>query len=107
MQSCFYQVLKSLKNNKFFNVTIQQVSKHICISSHIFLFSQDLVEDQVPTFVEKLNMVVQEETAEVKNSSGTIAAIVQILNNVVNISTAVNEAVAQVGCLSTDCDALH
>lgn len=58
------------------------------------------MEDDVPTFVEKLNTVVKEELAEVTNSSATIDAIVQILSNVVNISTAVNESVAQVDSLS-------
>lgn len=64
-------------------------------------FFQNLVEDQVPALVEELNLVVQEEAADITNSSASIAAIVQILNNVANISTAVNVAVAQVGCLST------
>lgn len=62
----------------------------------LFVF-QDLVQDEIPTFVEKLNMTVQDKIAEITNSSATIAAIVEIINNVANISTAVDEAVAKVG----------
>lgn len=73
----------------------------------MFLCFQDLAKDQVPTFVKKLNVVVQEAAAEITNSSATIAAIVQILNNVASISTAINQTVAQVGCLSIYPDELH
>lgn len=67
-----------------------------CVSVQPF---QDLVEEEVPTFVAALNAVVLEEEAEITNSTATIAAIVEILNTVANISTAVNESVAQVRCL--------
>lgn len=66
-----------------------------------------MVEEQVPTFVAALNAIVLEEAAEITNSTDTIAAIVQILNNVANISTAVTESVAQVGCLCICPDLLY
>lgn len=66
-----------------------------------------MVEEQVPTFVGTLNVIVLEEEAEITNSTDTIAAIVQILNNVANISTAVTESVVQVGCLCICPDLLY
>lgn len=61
----------------------------------------------MPQFVAELKNTAQKEKSEIANSSSTIAAIVQILNNVAEISTAVNESVAQVGCLSLRTETLH
>lgn len=59
-----------------------------------------MAPDQVPTFVEQFNTVVKDEIAEITNSSATIAAVVQILSNIANVSTAFEESVAKVSCLS-------
>lgn len=61
----------------------------------------------MPQFVAELKITAQNEKSEIANSSSTIAAIVEILNNIAEISTAVNESVVQVGCLSLRTETLH
>lgn len=53
--------------------------------------------DEVPQFVAELNTTTQNEKTEIANSSSTISAIVDILNNIAVVSTAVNESVIEVG----------
>uniref|UniRef100_A0A8D3CAY6 G-protein coupled receptor 116 n=1 Tax=Scophthalmus maximus TaxID=52904 RepID=A0A8D3CAY6_SCOMX len=55
-----------------------------------------LIDSQeVPQFVLNLSTVVQQEKTEIANSSATISAIVDILNTIANVSTAVNKTVMQ------------
>lgn len=61
----------------------------------------------MPQFVAELKNTAQSEKSEIANSSSTIAAIVQILNNIAEISTAVNESVARVGCLTLHTETLR
>lgn len=61
----------------------------------------------MPQFVEELKNTAQNEKSEIANSSSTIAAIVQILSNVAEVSTAVNESVVQVGCRSLHTETLY
>lgn len=58
-------------------------------------------------FVAELKDTTQNEKSEIVKSSSTIAAIVQILSNVAEVSTAVNESVVQVGCLSLCTETLY
>lgn len=60
-------------------------------------FFQDLSVDEVPQFVAELNTTTQNDKTEIVNSSSTISAIVDILNNIAVVSTAVNESVIEVG----------
>ncbi|XP_047184732.1 uncharacterized protein LOC118290626 isoform X4 [Scophthalmus maximus] len=69
-----------------------------CIVTQIkelLIDSQDLVVEEVPQFVLNLSTVVQQEKTEIANSSATISAIVDILNTIANVSTAVNKTVMQ------------
>uniref|UniRef100_A0A3B4YAI3 Uncharacterized protein n=1 Tax=Seriola lalandi dorsalis TaxID=1841481 RepID=A0A3B4YAI3_SERLL len=50
-------------------------------------------QDEVPQFVANLNETVQQQRTEIANSSATISAVVDILNTVATVSTAVNETV--------------
>lgn len=60
-------------------------------------FPQDLTEEEVPLFVAELNTTTQNDKTDIANSSSTISAIVDIINNVAIVSTAVTESVIQVG----------
>lgn len=55
-----------------------------------------MVEEEVPQFAKNLSDTVQKEQAQVVNSTETISAVVNILNTIANVSTAVNETVMQV-----------
>lgn len=59
-------------------------------------FFQDLVVEEVPQFAANLSATVQEDETEIANSSSTISAIVDILNNIANVSTVVTENVMKV-----------
>ncbi|XP_026174851.1 uncharacterized threonine-rich GPI-anchored glycoprotein PJ4664.02-like [Mastacembelus armatus] len=61
----------------------------------LLIESQDLNVEEVPHFVVALSQAVQKDKSEIKNSSGTISAIVNILNTISNVSTAVNFTVMQ------------
>lgn len=67
------------------------------VSSVFLSFFQDLSIGEVPQFVDELNATAQKEKPGITSSPSTISAIVDILNNVANISTAVNETVMAVG----------
>ncbi|CAB1437459.1 unnamed protein product, partial [Pleuronectes platessa] len=54
-----------------------------------------LDEEGVPDFVGNLSKAVQKERQEIENSTATISAIVDILNTVANVSTAVDETSMQ------------
>lgn len=74
-----------------------------CIVTQIKLLligSEDLVVETVPVFVANLSMAVQEDEEAISNSSATIVAIVDIINNIANISSNVDESVMQ-GVLET------
>lgn len=60
-------------------------------------FFQDLSEDEVPVFVAELDTTTQNEKTDIANSSSTISAIVDIINNVAVVSTAITESVIKVG----------
>ncbi len=60
-------------------------------------FFQDLEVEEIPEFSANLSTSVQDEQDDIVNSSATISAIVDILNNIANISTTVTENVMQVG----------
>ncbi|XP_076611658.1 uncharacterized protein LOC143335878 isoform X13 [Chaetodon auriga] len=69
-----------------------------CIITQIkelLIDSQDLVVEEVPQFTANLSKTVQENRTEIANSSATISAIVEILNTIANVSTAVGESVMQ------------
>lgn len=57
---------------------------------------QDLVAQEIPKFVVKLNQAVYQDKTEITNLSATTSAVVNILSNIANVSTAVNETVMQV-----------
>ncbi|XP_049446585.1 uncharacterized protein LOC125897346 isoform X25 [Epinephelus fuscoguttatus] len=61
-----------------------------CIITQIkelLIDSEDLVVDEVPVFVVNLSATVREEKTEVANSSATISAIVDIIQNIATVST--------------------
>lgn len=66
-----------------------------CFVFNVSVF-QDLVVEEVTQFVVNLSIAVQQYKTEIVNSSATISAIVEILNIVANVSTAVNETIMQV-----------
>ncbi|XP_041814179.1 uncharacterized threonine-rich GPI-anchored glycoprotein PJ4664.02-like isoform X3 [Chelmon rostratus] len=69
-----------------------------CIITQIkelLIDSQDLVVEEVPQFAANLSKTVQENKTEIANSSATISAIVEILNTIANVTTAVGESVMQ------------
>ncbi|XP_034017799.1 uncharacterized threonine-rich GPI-anchored glycoprotein PJ4664.02-like [Thalassophryne amazonica] len=63
--------------------------------NELLIESQNVAEKEVPELVEKLNAVVQNNTAEITNSSATILAVVNILNNIASVTTSANETVVQ------------
>ncbi|XP_078030247.1 uncharacterized protein LOC117252677 isoform X8 [Epinephelus lanceolatus] len=61
-----------------------------CIITQIkelLIDSEDLVVEEVPVFVVNLSATVREEKTEVANSSATISAIVDIIQNIATVST--------------------
>ncbi|XP_023270945.1 uncharacterized protein LOC111661558 [Seriola lalandi dorsalis] len=73
-----------------------KLQEDTCIVTKIkelLIDSQDLAKDEVPQFVANLNETVQQQRTEIANSSATISAVVDILNTVATVSTAVNETV--------------
>lgn len=50
----------------------------------------------MPAFVAELNTTTQNDKTDIANSSSTISAIVEIINNVAVVSTDVTESVIQV-----------
>ncbi|KAM7395024.1 hypothetical protein PAMA_006664 [Pampus argenteus] len=67
-----------------------------CIVTQIkelLIDSQDLAVEEVPQFVTNLSTIVQSEKTDITNSSPTISAIVNILNTVAQVSTAVVQSV--------------
>lgn len=63
---------------------------------HVLSFQQ-LTEVGVPEFVKDLNAAVQSKKSMIANSSLTISAIVNIVNKISVLSTAVNQTVMKVG----------
>lgn len=51
---------------------------------------------EVPKFVENVNQAVMQDKKQVPNLSATVSAVVIILNNIADASTAVNETIMQV-----------
>ncbi|XP_059212958.1 uncharacterized protein LOC131991519 [Centropristis striata] len=76
-----------------------KLQKDTCIIvqvKELLIVSEDLVKEEVPAFVANLSETVKEEKSKIANSSATISAIVDILNNIANVSSAgVSEAVIQ------------
>ncbi|KAL7388956.1 hypothetical protein ABVT39_024000 [Epinephelus coioides] len=61
-----------------------------CIITQIkelLIDSEDLVVEEVPVFVMNLSATVRKEKTEVANSSATISAIVDIIQNIATVST--------------------
>ncbi|XP_053300843.1 adhesion G protein-coupled receptor F5 isoform X1 [Pleuronectes platessa] len=63
--------------------------------NELLIESQTLDEEGVPDFVGNLSKAVQKERQDIENSTATISAIVDILNTVANVSTAVDETSMQ------------
>uniref|UniRef100_A0A3P8S3K3 Adhesion G protein-coupled receptor F5-like n=1 Tax=Amphiprion percula TaxID=161767 RepID=A0A3P8S3K3_AMPPE len=61
----------------------------------LLIGSQDLALETVPEFVGNLSAAVRTEAAVIPSSPATISAIVDILNNVANLTTVVNENVME------------
>ncbi|XP_067338974.1 adhesion G protein-coupled receptor F5-like [Channa argus] len=61
----------------------------------LLIDSQDLMVEEIPVFVVNLDRTVQQDKAEITNSSKTVSAVVDILSNIANVSTDVNETVMQ------------
>ncbi|XP_053300846.1 adhesion G-protein coupled receptor F1 [Pleuronectes platessa] len=61
----------------------------------LLIQSQTLDEEGVPEFVGNLSKAVQKERQDTENSTATISAIVDILNTVASVSTAVDETSMQ------------
>lgn len=72
--------------------------KFLILTKNVVFFFQDLSEEQVPAFVAELDTTTQNDKTDIANSSSTISAIVEIINNVAIVSTAITEpTVIQVG----------
>uniref|UniRef100_A0A3Q1CMB3 Adhesion G protein-coupled receptor F5-like n=1 Tax=Amphiprion ocellaris TaxID=80972 RepID=A0A3Q1CMB3_AMPOC len=61
----------------------------------LLIGSQDLALETVPEFVGNLSAAVRTEAAVIPSSPATISAIVDILNNIANLTTVVNENVME------------
>ncbi|KAM9339668.1 adhesion G-protein coupled receptor F1-like [Symphorus nematophorus] len=75
-----------------------KLEEDTCIIIHIkelLIQSQDLVEARVAVFVANLSQTVQTNKTEIANSSATVSAIVDILNNIANITTDVDQSVME------------
>ncbi|XP_026197569.1 adhesion G-protein coupled receptor F1-like [Anabas testudineus] len=67
----------------------------ITIIKELLIYSQDLVVQEVPKFVENVNQAVMQDKKQVPNLSATVSAVVIILNNIADASTAVDETIMQ------------
>ncbi|XP_038583439.1 uncharacterized protein LOC119909328 [Micropterus salmoides] len=65
------------------------------IVQQLFQQSQNLNSNSLPGFLEKLSSATVSFTEQVVNSPGTITAIVQILNNVANVSLSPNISITE------------
>ncbi|XP_062267411.1 adhesion G protein-coupled receptor F5-like isoform X1 [Platichthys flesus] len=63
--------------------------------NELLIESQTLDKEGVPDFVGRISKAVQKEKQNIEKSTATISAIVDILNTVANVSTAVDETVMQ------------
>ncbi|XP_028253417.1 uncharacterized protein adgrf6 isoform X5 [Parambassis ranga] len=73
-----------------------KVVEDTCIVSKIkdlLTVSEDLVKENVAGFSKNLSEAVLTEKTQISNSSATISAIVNILNNIANVSKVVNEQI--------------
>uniref|UniRef100_A0A3Q1GE32 Adhesion G protein-coupled receptor F5-like n=1 Tax=Acanthochromis polyacanthus TaxID=80966 RepID=A0A3Q1GE32_9TELE len=66
----------------------------------LLIESQDLVVETVPEFVGNLSKAVMTDAAQISNSSATISAIVDIINNVANVTIVVSDDIME-GVLET------
>lgn len=57
--------------------------------------------ENIPTFVEQLSSVAQEEVEQITNSSATIFAIVSILNTIGDVSTSIQKETMRVSTYRT------
>ncbi|MEQ2294547.1 hypothetical protein AMECASPLE_005046 [Ameca splendens] len=67
----------------------------VTVIKELLIGSEDLKEEEVPTFTEILSTAVKDEEKQITKSSATISAIVSILNIIASVSKDVEEDVMQ------------
>lgn len=63
--------------------------------NELLIDSEDLSEEEVPTFTERLNQAVLDATAEISQSPATINAVVQIVNTITDTAVVISQSVTQ------------